>query len=337
MKLFFKIMVIIICFNSTFQKKEFKSIEASQKSLEVKRFIDNRLSKDGGIYTNYLDHSSTGDITKGHDVLSESQGLYMYYSVLIGDKNSFDKAFYFVRDKMTLHNGLVSWRVRKEKSDTSALIDDLKIIEALYNAYNLWGDDEYKYYLIQLSYAVASEYKQIRNFPKGNEINLSYLNINGMKIVAMIIPSWANQVDEAQKLLDKGYINDQNPLYYEKYNFKTEKYGQIDMLQTIITHLNSDNMVRKKIFIDWVEKNLEEKKEVLEINGIESTAVYSLVGQLALEVKNLKMADMMEKRIQRFQIKNDPYLAGGFGDLNKEEFYSFDNLTAMIFLGLGGH
>ncbi|MFR4052831.1 MAG: glycosyl hydrolase family 8, partial [Clostridium perfringens] len=45
-------------------------------------FIEKDLSKSGyGIYTNYIDKSSEGDITKGHSVLSESEGLMMLYSV----------------------------------------------------------------------------------------------------------------------------------------------------------------------------------------------------------------------------------------------------------------
>ena len=73
-------------------------------------FIEKDLSKSGyGIYTNYIDKSSEGDITKGHSVLSESEGLMMLYSVNANNKELFDEHFDIVKGRR-LKNGLISWR-----------------------------------------------------------------------------------------------------------------------------------------------------------------------------------------------------------------------------------
>ena len=62
-------------------------------------FIEKDLSKSGyGIYTNYIDKSSEGDITKGHSVLSESEGLMMLYSVNANNKELFDEHFDIVKE-----------------------------------------------------------------------------------------------------------------------------------------------------------------------------------------------------------------------------------------------
>ena len=70
-------------------------------------FIEKDLSKSGyGIYTNYIDKSSEGDITKGYSVLSESEGLMMLYSVNSNNKELFDEHFDIVKE-MRLKNGLI--------------------------------------------------------------------------------------------------------------------------------------------------------------------------------------------------------------------------------------
>ena len=62
-------------------------------------FIEKDLSKSGyGIYTNYIDKSSEGDITKGHSVLSESDGLMMLYSVNANNKELFDEHLDIVKE-----------------------------------------------------------------------------------------------------------------------------------------------------------------------------------------------------------------------------------------------
>jgi len=54
-------------------------------------FINHKLSEENyGIHTNYLDSITTGEKTRGHDVLSESEGLIMLYAVETGNKELFN-------------------------------------------------------------------------------------------------------------------------------------------------------------------------------------------------------------------------------------------------------
>lgn len=115
-------------------------------------FIEKDLSKKGyGIYTNYINNTSEGDITKGHSVLSESEGLMMLYAVNANNKELFDEQFEIVKN-MRLKNGLISWRKEgDENSDSSATIDELRIIKALLLAYNRWDKFYYKFYAINIA------------------------------------------------------------------------------------------------------------------------------------------------------------------------------------------
>ena len=67
---------MFIFFTSSIHKTVVITNISAPEAEITKLFIDKKLSKNGGIFTNYKPEKSTGNITKGHDILSESQGLY---------------------------------------------------------------------------------------------------------------------------------------------------------------------------------------------------------------------------------------------------------------------
>ena len=87
-------------------------------------FVNNKLlGEDGGIHTNYINENSEGDITRGHAVLSESEGLMLLYSLEKNDKDNFDVTLNYIKNNMLLDNNLLSWRIDgDDKSKTSATI-----------------------------------------------------------------------------------------------------------------------------------------------------------------------------------------------------------------------
>ena len=144
-------------------------------------FIEKDLSKSGyGIYTNYIDKSSEGDITKGYSVLSESEGLMMLYSVNSNNKELFDEHFDIVKE-MRLKNELISWRKEGDKnSPSSATIDELRIIKALLLASNGWNSFYYKFYAINIANSLlkhAEENKTLVDYidDYGKGIQLLYV------------------------------------------------------------------------------------------------------------------------------------------------------------------
>ncbi|MDD6796398.1 MAG: glycosyl hydrolase family 8 [Clostridiaceae bacterium] len=156
-------------------------------------FIDNNLTnKDGSIKTNYKDVDSDGDITKGKAVLSESEGMLLLYYLDRNDKEKFDNVLSYIKEKMILENGLVSWRVTEEKREgTSATIDDLRIIKALLLASERWNKISYRNTAFKISKGIKKElldnnvlvdYNDGKS--KANTTTICYLDIETLSLLA---------------------------------------------------------------------------------------------------------------------------------------------------------
>lgn len=59
-------------------------------------FVQNQLTAQGGVFTNYLSGSAQGDLAQGHEVLSESQGLMLRYYAAIADDKAFSQTLDFI-------------------------------------------------------------------------------------------------------------------------------------------------------------------------------------------------------------------------------------------------
>jgi len=65
--------------------------EVSEQEQNLLNFITTDLmTSDYGILTNYNAEKSEGEITKGHSVLSESEGLMLLYYLDVNDKDKYD-------------------------------------------------------------------------------------------------------------------------------------------------------------------------------------------------------------------------------------------------------
>ncbi|MGL5244441.1 MAG: glycosyl hydrolase family 8, partial [Sarcina sp.] len=196
------LMVVIYPYFKTIHVNvNWDSKEKNTSEKLVYDFINTALTKEGiGIYTNYLNNESDGDITKGHYVLSESEGLMMLYAVNSGNKDLFDKNYNIVKNKMKLDNGLISWRVNEnEKSEVSATIDELRIIKALIFAYDRWGDFKYKLNAIRISNALLKNSTLDGNLidftqpdGKSKTITLCYLDLVTMRMLSNIDSKWSS-------------------------------------------------------------------------------------------------------------------------------------------------
>lgn len=75
------------------------------------------------------------DVAWGDEALSESLALWMLYLYEKGDATLFAEAVTILRDRFW-RDGWIHWKIQPEgdRATTNALIDDLRIAEALYRA-----------------------------------------------------------------------------------------------------------------------------------------------------------------------------------------------------------
>ncbi|GAE94574.1 hypothetical protein JCM21714_3745 [Gracilibacillus boraciitolerans JCM 21714] len=86
------------------------------------------------------------DLVKGREALSESLGLWMMYAVEKQDAALFGKAYSILQKSFLDKDGFIPWKLTEAGTIevvTNALVDDLRIIEALYQAEALWEGKNY--------------------------------------------------------------------------------------------------------------------------------------------------------------------------------------------------
>ena len=214
-------------------KLEFKlPINGHNKILEVEdtvEFINNNLSDENGIYTNYLEKESVGDETKGHYVLSESEGLMMLYGVETGNKDIADTHLKII-ENMMMENDLVSWRVKgEEKSMVSSTIDDLRIVKASALAYKRFDDTKYRKMFFKLADGIKNNavYKNCLvdfndNGNLSDTVTLSYMDLGALSILSDVDKDYKEIEKKSKEMVEGGYISDTIPLYKKSYNVSTE-------------------------------------------------------------------------------------------------------------------
>lgn len=328
----------------------------SQECENTFLFISNKLSReDGAIFTNYLDVPSKGDETKGHDILSESEGLMMLYSLEINDKQLFDKHFNIVDKYMFLDNGLISWRMSKDNNQnkTSALIDDLRIFKSLILAYDRFGEYKYRYVATKLSKAILNkstsdglpvDFNDSTN--KSNSLTLCYIDLEAMSLLNKIHGKWTKITSSSEKILNDGLISQDLPFFRKSYDIKSQTYSnekETELLYSLMCWENIlDNGEDVPTVINWIKNNLKTYNGLFNkydnttgkpIDNIESTAIYAVASRIAYKSKDLELYDKLYSLLSKFQIKNkESKLYGGFGFEPKEEVYSFDNLQGLLSL-----
>ena len=315
-------------------------------------FIEKDLSKKGyGIYTNYIDKGSEGDITKGHSVLSESEGLMMLYAVNSNNRDLFDQQFEIVKN-MRLKNGLISWRKEgEENSPSSATIDELRIIKALLLANNRWDSFYYKFYAINIANSLLkeAEYKDtlvdyIDNYGKGKATTLCYLDLPTMKLLSQVDKKWEKIYERSNEIIEGGRISKEVPLYKKVFYYEDMSYDKeenIDFLLSTIVILNRvEAFEDEEASIKWIKDKFKKDGFLVATysatsgeatSKVESPSIYSYVALIANKVGDYELFNKAIEKLKYYQIKNkDSIFYGGFGDEETKSVYSFDNLNALL-------
>lgn len=335
-------------------EKAWKEVSISSEEEKLYTFVSNELiDEQGGVYTNYIDNESKGDITKGHDVLSESQGLLLLYYLEKDDKEGFEKTLDYIKENMLLEENLLSWRVEHgKKSNTSATIDDFRVVKALLLANEKWNNFKYRVLALNISKGIdknllddyiITDFKD--QYDKSKTTTLCYLDLFTLKMLANLHynNTWEKVYDKALKIVNDGYIGDQLPLYRKTYYRENMTYDNenIDSLLSMIVILNKAEVgqdVSKSI--EWIRTQFKENGKIFTSYGendglakseIESTSIYALIVQIANKLNDKEIQTMAMNRMNEFQVKNkSSKVYGAYGEETGVGVYSYDNLNALL-------
>ncbi|MDI9216821.1 glycosyl hydrolase family 8 [Clostridium tertium] len=326
--------------------------EVSKEENILNEFISKKLMSElGGIYTNYNNISTEGDLTKGHDILSESQGLILNYYLYKNNKDEFYDSFKYIKENMFLKNGLISWRIENNKSsDVSATIDDLRIARALIIGAEEFDNLRYRYYGIKISNGIYKNLIQENRlidfhdgYGKSNVTTLCYLDLYALKLFSLFDDKWNDVYTKSLKIINNGYISDELPLYRKYYDGNIEIFDNeenIDTLLSILVILNKAEVnedISKSV--DWIKERLKYigyistsyNINTLDESKIESTSIYANIAQIAKVINDEELYNMAINKMKNFQVINEKSnIYGSFGNEQTEDVYSYDNLNALL-------
>lgn len=354
---FYRFNMPIIEDDLLFKNKSYELYSNSEKKLL--NFIKEEMISDyGGIYTNYLNDKEINNILEnGRSILSESIGLIMYYYYQESNKEFFDIYVSYINKYLLTEEGIIYWEINENdySNNSSATIDDLRILRTLIFAYNKWEDS--KYLLLYNDMVKALYYKHTNNGylvngynikykEKFNEINISYIDLYTLSLIARNNSKFNRIYDNSYKILKDAYVSDGFPFYYKYYDFLNKKYSSennISMIDSllVVLHLSEIGM-NKPETIEWLDQKLLKGKNIyseyniktkLPTSNIESTAIYAIIARIYKNRNQPEMYKLAIEKMLKFQIKNkESVFYGGFADEKKEEAYSFDNLQALLAL-----
>lgn len=222
---------------------------------------------DGGIYTAL--HETSDASPQGHDVLSESMGLMMCSAVALGDEELFTRCWTYVSEKME-RGGVFAWYVQADgkKAGSNALLDDLRIARALYEAEQRWGG--YGAALQQLATAILkknvyrgqlSSFYDFRQRRAGHSVALAYGDFAALEMLEQLQPEYAAMRDALLETVRGGFISEDFPLYYSAYDYQKHRYSHdsLNTAEALLTvyHLAQVGQARQES-LQWLKHALRE-------------------------------------------------------------------------------
>ncbi|WP_310223716.1 hypothetical protein [Paenibacillus qinlingensis] len=329
-----------------------KTMPISKNRELLISFIQNKLTSKYGTYTNLLDTDQNGAAASGHEVLSESAGLWMRYYALTGQQDKFDAQWQQARRIFDTSIGF-SYRFSPKQnrlSPMNASVDDLRIIRALDEAsiafgtksYNkeakAFGNRLYEHNVVngQLRDFYDPTYKVTNSF-----LTLCYIDAASLELASVSRKKKTTLESNMLQIAQKGYLSDAFPFYQTRFDFTTNQYQseRISTVESLLTILNLAEVQQQKAgSIRYIKERVKAGTlygqydlDGKPLNNIRSTAIYAISAMIGSVIKDQELYTDSILQMNEFQIQ-DPQspLYGGFGDTRNGQAYSFDNLMALL-------
>lgn len=341
------VTVIIIKYMNAQKTHDADNPQVIATDLHTEQFIHNYLLTDDDLIRTNFHHNEDGDL-----ILSESMGLWMKYLVEKNDQEQFDNTFKAVKNHLFFSNNLVSWRIKgREKAETNALIDDLRIIESLYKMGEAKQNNQYTKAAQKMAKAVVKynnqdsflvDFYDVKYGYADKRLTLSYLNFDAFKYMEKYNVISARYLKEIQDFMNKIRLN--NGFYPEYYNFEDQTFNYektvnlIDQLYIAIYLEQAD--IDTTEFFTWLREVFyqqhvlygrymrQSKKEAVHY---ESAAVYALAIFYAIKKEDSSFATDLYEQMITLQVQDDTSsFRGGYVDDSLTETHSFDNLLSLL-------
>jgi uncharacterized protein YxeA len=268
---------------------------------------------------NYMnsDHViSTFKTGENKQYLSESLGLYMNYLLLAKDKEGFREQVDVLEEIFVVEKNMgnfVRWSL-DEQAGANALIDDVRITQALINGAKLFDEQKYKELALNLN-------KSIFEHQHNNGIYSDFIDWNYGEPAARITLSYLTEdfflafhdteLTE-QLLLNTSYDNLFFPEYYD---IKTQNYqygNEVHMVDQLLIAINKVNRGQQELtsFNEWLLSSWRDDGKIYgrydrdsgeALVSYESLAVYAFAYEYLTLIGEEQFAESMWEHAVRLE------------------------------------
>lgn len=315
-------------------------------------FIEKWLMNPNGTIATYVlpDEEFDTDLAKGREALSESLGLWMQYAIVADDRKLFEKAHQTLSAYFMEGDGFIYWKLNELGTSqvyTNALVDDLRIMEALFQAEKKWGGDYGatavkigKFWNTQPQVGFLTDYYDSQYGDSGKTLSLSYIDP-----VAIESMRERGLLDEETAHRTIGILREapiKTGFYPKSYGTRGYRFAEeVHMVdQALAAYHQAKLGIVSKEFLEFVKKEMSEAGVVYGRyklgNGqptveYESPSVYGFLLMYSLEIGEKELAEKIYLRMIAFRNddKNSPYY-GGYSVDKSGNTHVFDNLVPML-------
>lgn len=304
-----------------------------------------------------------------HEVTAESVGLLMLYAVEEENKALFDREMLFLEERLLSPLGICYWKLREDLSPfrdggyaSSASIDDLRIVEALIEGYNLWGDERYISlagtvmdgifkYEVDRSANILVDYYTWRDSrgEKAETLTLAYARFSSLLKMGRLDSRWIKVFNETLRVVLEG-SQDSTGLFYPKYKVGSRRYmgDPADTLEELTIAINlaeiggeeEADTVYRFLKEDYLRRGFISDSYTLKGEGSTFDAgvgAYSLLARLALKLgdRNLALKIIYEEILAVQEMDPDNEYYGAFMNqwpTDRLDANAYDNLQALLTL-----
>lgn len=339
-------VVFVICMYILFGCQREKYVKSNERErLPTQQFIEEHLLKNSWLQT---------DITgRSKEYLSESIGLWMEFLVEQNEPIQFEEQVQLVEKHFLTKDNTVSWRIlNDEKSTVNALIDDLRIMQALYNGTVLWEEESYEKLANHMASTMVNlngmdgilvDYYDVKTFSRANFVTMSY-----------IIPEAYDMLYEKGFITENQHTANRNlvanaPLskegfFPQRYNVTTKSYEYEEEINLIdqyyigyhraqwgydvqnLVNLTKEAMASEGVLYGRI--NPKTKKATVDY---ESAAVYALAILMMLELEENQLAKQLYDQALTLRISDsDNIYYGGYIVIDGLYTHMFDNVLSLL-------
>jgi hypothetical protein len=329
----------------------------SKEENNLYDFILNNLAlNNGGLRTNCLEIPPRGDLPAGSDILSESLGIMLEYSLEAGSSSLFEQQFQLLERSFLNNDDTISWKIsgdNKTRANTNALIDDLRICGALLSGYEKWGQDRYLKRALDISrslkvhnmkHKALVDYYDRDSKQSADRLSLRYIDVYAMMKLLKYDRDWSGICNTAAKILENGTTDKRHIFYCEVYNPSSGAYRHTKTVNTINQLTILENSLKagykREEMLKWLKSSFQWYGFIVDqydgsigkpISKSESPAIYSLCCRAFLRAGDRDTAEAFYERLKLFLVKGSgSRLSGGYAFLGSGECYSYDNLQALV-------